>query len=32
MIRNLKAVKKGLGEGGASERTARIAIEMMERS
>jgi lipid-A-disaccharide synthase len=31
MIRNLKAVKNGLGEGGASEKTARIAIEMMDR-
>lgn len=32
MIRNLKAVKNRLGEGGASERTARMAIEMMRRS
>jgi lipid-A-disaccharide synthase len=32
MIRNLKAVKDSLGEGGASERTARLAIEMMGRS
>jgi len=32
MIRNLKAVKDRLGEGGASERTARMAIEMMRRS
>ena len=31
MISNLKAVKKRLGEGGASEKTARMAIEMMER-
>jgi lipid-A-disaccharide synthase len=32
MIRNLKIVKDQLGEGGASERAARLAIEMMERS
>jgi lipid-A-disaccharide synthase len=32
MIRNLDAVKNRLGEGGASERTARMAMEMMERS
>ncbi len=32
MIRNLKVVKDRLGEGGASERTARLAIEMMGRS
>ena len=32
MMGNLKAVKNRLGEGGASERTARIAIEMMGRS
>jgi len=31
MISNLKAVKKRLGEGGASEKTARMAIEMMEK-
>jgi lipid-A-disaccharide synthase len=31
MIRDLKAVKNRLGEGGASERTARIAIDMMRR-
>jgi len=32
MIQNLKAVKDRLGEGGASERTARLAIEMMGKS
>ena len=32
MIQNLKAVKDRLGEGGASERTARLAIEMIGRS
>ena len=32
MIRDLKAVKNRLGEGGASERTARMAIEMMRRA
>lgn len=32
MIRNMNAVKNRLGEGGASGRTARMAIEMMERS
>ena len=32
MIRNLKVVKDTLGERGASERTARLAIEMMGRS
>ena len=31
MISNLKAVKKRLGEGGASEKTDWMAIEMMER-
>ncbi|MBN1831524.1 MAG: lipid-A-disaccharide synthase [Deltaproteobacteria bacterium] len=31
MIRHLKAVKHRLGERGASERTARLAIEMMGR-
>jgi lipid-A-disaccharide synthase len=29
MVRNLKALKNRLGERGASERTARIAMEMM---
>ena len=29
MIEKLKMIKRRLGRGGASERTARIAIEMM---
>jgi lipid-A-disaccharide synthase len=32
MIRNLQAVKDRLGQKGASERTARMAIEMMKKS
>jgi lipid-A-disaccharide synthase len=32
MLRDMKAVKDRLGERGASERTARMAIEMMGRS
>ena len=32
MIKNLGLVKERLGQGGASEKTAKIAIEMMESS
>jgi lipid-A-disaccharide synthase len=32
MVRKLRALRETLGQGSASERTARIAIEMIEAS
>ncbi|NTV32286.1 MAG: hypothetical protein HGA50_03225 [Deltaproteobacteria bacterium] len=32
MVRKLRALRETLGRGGASERTARIALEMIEAS
>jgi len=32
MVRKLHALRETLGKGGASERTARIALEMIEAS
>ena len=32
MVNKLETVKKKLGQGGASEKTAKIALEMMSRT